>query len=114
LYRVRPVSGSSLTSTFLCHWFNSPAVHDVVSGYSNGTTVTHLAADALRSPTIVIPPAGLVQAFDLFARDVQARMELTVSESATLARLRDALLPTLISGKLRVPDAERIAVEAGA
>jgi hypothetical protein len=41
-------------------------------------------------------------------------MELTVSESATLARLRDALLPTLISGKLRVPDAERIAVEAGA
>ncbi len=36
------------------------------------------------------------------------------SESRTLAALRDALLPRLISGELRVPDAERITVEAGA
>lgn len=35
-------------------------------------------------------------------------------ESMTLAAIRDALLPKLISGELRVPDAERIAVEAGA
>jgi hypothetical protein len=31
-----------------------------------------------------------------------------VQESRTLAALRDALLPKLISGELRVPDAERI------
>ncbi|GIV04132.1 MAG: hypothetical protein KatS3mg015_2962 [Fimbriimonadales bacterium] len=32
----------------------------------------------------------------------------SISESVTLAALRDALLPKLISGELRVKDAERI------
>ena len=31
-----------------------------------------------------------------------------IRESSALAALRDALLPKLISGELRVPDAERI------
>lgn len=35
-------------------------------------------------------------------------------ESLTLAATRDALLPHLMSGKLRVRDAERVASEAGA
>jgi len=33
-------------------------------------------------------------------------------QSHTLATLRDTLLPKLISGELRVPDAERILEEA--
>jgi type I restriction enzyme S subunit len=33
------------------------------------------------------------------------------SESDTLAALRDTLLPRLLSGELRVGDAERISVE---
>ncbi|MCR4317474.1 MAG: restriction endonuclease subunit S [Planctomycetes bacterium] len=36
------------------------------------------------------------------------RIETAIEESRTLAALRDALLPKLISGELRVPDAERI------
>jgi len=35
-------------------------------------------------------------------------MESHLAESHTLAALRDALLPKLISGALRVKDAERI------
>lgn len=37
---------------------------------------------------------------------------MTHAESRTLAALRDALLPKLISGDLRLPDAERIAARA--
>lgn len=37
-----------------------------------------------------------------------------IDENRTLATTRDALLPQLMSGKLRVRDAERIAAEAGA
>lgn len=36
------------------------------------------------------------------------RIETAINESRTLAALRDTLLPKLISGELRVPDAERI------
>jgi type I restriction enzyme S subunit len=39
-------------------------------------------------------------------------MDLNRNEYRTLAAVRDALLPKLISGELRVGDAERL-VEAG-
>jgi type I restriction enzyme S subunit len=39
-------------------------------------------------------------------------MQTNVSESRTLTALRDALLPRLITGEMRVTDAERFSVEA--
>ena len=40
------------------------------------------------------------------------RLKLLTEENKTLAALRDTLLPKLISGELRIPDAERLAEEA--
>jgi len=34
-------------------------------------------------------------------------------EEQTLSNLRDTLLPKLLSGELRIPDAEKLAAEAG-
>jgi type I restriction enzyme S subunit len=82
-------------------------MHDLVSGYSNGTTVNMLPAAGVQQPAIVLPPSIFVQKFDEFARQVEARREEMVAESATLASLRDTLLPKLISGELRVKDAEK-------
>ena len=39
------------------------------------------------------------------ARPLDARVRSNIAESRTLAALRDALLPKLISGELRVKDA---------
>jgi type I restriction enzyme S subunit len=41
-----------------------------------------------------------------------ARIVAGIHESRTLAVLRDALLPKLISGELRVRDAERVVADA--
>ena len=56
----------------------------------------------------VVPPSGLLDAFDRQARPLFARVHQGNREGAALAALRDALLPRLISGALRVKDAERI------
>ena len=40
-------------------------------------------------------------------------MRIFITESRTLAALRDALLPKLISGELRVKDTERFLKERG-
>jgi type I restriction enzyme S subunit len=40
-----------------------------------------------------------------------SKIGILESESRTLAALRDTLLPKLISGELRIPDAERIVGE---
>jgi type I restriction enzyme S subunit len=38
---------------------------------------------------------------------------MAVEENTLLTRIRDILLPKLISGELRIPDAERLLEEAG-
>jgi type I restriction enzyme S subunit len=108
IYRMRPKHDSSLTAAYLCCLLNSVEMHDVVSGYANGTTVNMLPIDAVQRPLILHPPAPLVEAFDSVAVGSQRRCEEIVSESLTLATLRDTLLPKLISGELRVNHAEEL------
>jgi type I restriction enzyme S subunit len=107
IYRLRPRPGSTLTATFLCWLLNSPPMHDVVSGYANGTTVNMLPIDGIQKPLIVRPPTTLVEMFDALAVNAERRREEMISESRTLDALRDELLPRLISGALRVKDAEK-------
>ncbi|MBX6765111.1 MAG: restriction endonuclease subunit S [Rubrobacteraceae bacterium] len=113
IYRLRPKPTSTLTPRFLCHLLNSPQMHDIVSGYANGTTVNMLPIDGVQKPEILCPPQSLVTAFDSLASSAEQRREAMVLESHTLAALRDALLPKLISGELRVKDAERFLKERG-
>ena len=55
----------------------------------------------------VLPPAELLGHFERFAGELSRRVNCGNEESRTLAALRDALLPKLISGEVRVGDAER-------
>lgn len=57
---------------------------------------------------LVIPASEVLAEFAKRASAIRNRIEIGKNESRTLAALRDALLPKLISGELRVPDAERI------
>jgi type I restriction enzyme S subunit len=82
-------------------------MHDIVSGYANGTTVNMLPIDGLQSPLIVVPPARALSTFGSIAEAARMRHEEMVEESRTLAALRDALLPKLISGEMQIRDAER-------
>jgi len=50
--------------------------------------------------------------FQRIVAPMLASVVANVHQSRTLAALRDTLLPKLVSGELRVPDAERLAEEA--
>jgi type I restriction enzyme S subunit len=60
---------------------------------------------------VLVPPPSNVAEFTASVTPIDDRMHLNESQSRTLAELRDTLLPKLISGELRVPDAEAL-VEA--
>ncbi|MDR2015538.1 MAG: restriction endonuclease subunit S [Azoarcus sp.] len=70
--------------------------------------VPGLNRDNAYRQSVVIPSADALQKFDAFAANLRARMDSGNEESRTLATLRDTLLPKLISGELRVKDAEHI------
>lgn len=70
-------------------------------------------AEALALP-VSLPPVPARTEFARHAEALIACTDVADRENRTLAATRDALLPQLMSGKLRVRDAERIAAEAGA
>ncbi|MCD6197534.1 MAG: restriction endonuclease subunit S [Deltaproteobacteria bacterium] len=55
------------------------------------------------------PPGDLVNEFEKIAFPLDERIEKNTNETVTLSSLRDSLLPKLISGELRVPEAEKLA-----
>ena len=62
---------------------------------------------------IVVPSKGLDFVFGDIFRSFARTQLASKKQSLTLEQLRDALLPRLISGELRVPDAEKMLEEAG-
>ena len=72
------------------------------------TTMGHIKRHHLSEAKCVIPNQTLLSAVDdTFVNFLSKCITINV-ESRTLADLRDTLLPKLISGELRVPDAELI------
>jgi len=68
-------------------------------------TITTSTFDAAR---FVLPPTPAVEAFERLVTPTFERILAASEESRTLAALRDTLLPKLLSGELRVKDAERL------
>jgi type I restriction enzyme S subunit len=78
---------------------------------AEGTVFGAITKDAFLSIKCVVPPTELVQRFEQLCRPIDEKIERAERESRTLAALRDALLPKLISGELRVKDAEQFLKE---
>ena len=77
------------------------------------TGLGHFTARDMKRLMVVHPPEKLLTIFHYFAGPIFDRWYGNLFESNTLASLRDSLLPKLISGELRVPDAEKFIAEAG-
>jgi type I restriction enzyme S subunit len=60
----------------------------------------------------LVPPISIADAFEVTARKVFATVEANRRQSSRLAALRDTLLPKLLSGAIRVPEAEEAVEEA--
>ena len=73
--------------------------------------VPGLNRDNAYRQTIVIPPPDMLAAWDSFAGVLRENLRLLRDENDVLTQLRDLLLPRLISGKLRVSEAEEAIAE---
>jgi type I restriction enzyme S subunit len=91
----------------------SPVFRQELERLVTGTSKSHQRAQvsAILGLRVVLPPAQVLKQFDKAAGPLLARTLECRRESRALAALRDALLPKLISGEIRVKDAERFTVE---
>jgi type I restriction enzyme S subunit len=108
---VRTSPERNVPSRFIYGLLQQERFHDHVSGYTSVTTVLHLAKNAVQDFLAVVPGGVLMSHYESVASPLYERVRSNVRLSQTLSDLRDTLLPRLISGRLRVPEAEKL-VEA--
>ncbi|HQC98392.1 MAG TPA: restriction endonuclease subunit S, partial [Aquabacterium sp.] len=71
-----------------------------------GSAVPTLNRHHVHAQPTVIPPVSLVSHFSAIADALLRRMRTNEIHAASLTEVRDTLLPRLISGKLRLPEAQ--------
>ena len=88
--------------------FRTPSHVAWMQQHATGTTMASLNQSILRAVPLVLPTIPLLDQIAGPFRAIVKKMEANREEIATLAALRDALLPKLLSGEIRVGEAERI------
>jgi len=76
------------------------------------TTMGHIKRHHLDDTLVKVPPQVGIDDLDLYLGPTWERIVAAEVESLTIAALRDALLPELLTGRLRVEEAERLAEAA--
>ena len=71
------------------------------------TTMGHIQRHHLNEAKVLVPPAELLKAIDGHITPAIDKLVSNRIESRTLAAIRDALLPKLLSGEIRIKDAEK-------
>ncbi|MDI1346118.1 MAG: restriction endonuclease subunit S [Pseudolabrys sp.] len=74
---------------------------------SAGAAQQNINQKILRSHATLVPPTTITQAFENITAPLYRQRVHNTRESRTLATLRDALLPKLLSGEMRVKDIEK-------
>jgi len=82
-------------------WLWTAFSHDEIVSRANGSTFLEISKSNFRQISAVIPSERLMEQFEIVARPIYDRIVKATKESGTLAAVRDALLPRLISGELR-------------
>ena len=71
-------------------------------GYVNGTTVLHMNKRALPDYETIIPNSEDAQSLNATAKAIFCQMSENLTEILNLTKLRDTLLPKLMSGELKI------------
>lgn len=110
---IRPITEDA-TPYFWLHQFIGPQFQKLIEERSiHGATVNRTPLTEFPRYPILEPPKAIRLMFERAASSLWRQIHTCSEQSGSLSALRDALLPKLISGELRIPDAEKLLEEAG-
>ena len=110
---VTIIKGESVGSSFFIYYFLE-RMEDYLNTISVGSTgQTSLKKEDILDLQMTIPPKNLLDEFGIQLSMFAEKKYLNNQENLILRDLRDALLPKLISGELKITDAENLVEEVG-
>lgn len=98
--------GDELSPLFMYFWCRTNM--EVIKGHANGSTFMEISKKAFRPIPILVPSPWIIDGFTLIAESLFDKISANTDQANTLISLRDTLLPRLISGQLRLSEAEEL------
>lgn len=95
---------SKLQPLYMYFWLKQNM--DVIKSRSNGSTFMEISKKAFRPIPILVPPVEILDNFLDVANPIFTRLAENEKQAQSLVSLRDTLLPRLISGQLRLQEAD--------
>jgi type I restriction enzyme S subunit len=99
-------AGSHPNAYYIWHQLRTSAVKQWIQTLSSGTVRQSLSCKDFCSIPLVVPPVALLNAFYEIRLSLYDSVGHFKQRLRTLSALRDELLPRLISGNLRLPEAQ--------
>ena len=95
-------------SEYLYYYLDLPTTREWISARAIGATMPNLNTTIVGEVEVPLPGENLCSAFATIVAKYRRRAEAARHESSSLIAMRTLLLPRLMSGEIRVRDAERI------
>ncbi|MBK8529359.1 MAG: restriction endonuclease subunit S [Rubrivivax sp.] len=95
--------GSLLPPLYMLFWCQQNM--EGIKARANGSTFMEISKKAFRPIPALVPSSPAIKAFLAVASPLFARLVSNEQQAQSLATIRDTLLPRLISGQLRLPEA---------
>ena len=73
-----------------------------IESMSSGTTFKEASGSLMKSLAVIIPPKSIIDNYEASVVEIFKEQEVIEDESTRLSTLRDALLPKLMSGQIKV------------
>ncbi len=88
--------------------------HKLSSYDSEGTVFGSINQKNLKAIEVPKPPVSLIERFSAGANPLDNQIKNLSKQASSLEELRDSLLPKLLSGELKIPEAKELAEESTA
>ncbi|MGL5525076.1 MAG: restriction endonuclease subunit S [Aeromonas veronii] len=108
---LRPKQKAATEYVYLAATANSSI--EYLAHVADGGAYPAVRPEVVSNLPCVVPSYDVLNAFHAVAAPLFAKVAANHQQAQTLATLRDTLLPRLMSGQLRLPDAEEQLSEAG-
>jgi type I restriction enzyme S subunit len=104
---IAMICEKELPSLYVLHWVKENM--ETIVANANGTPFLEISKASFRPILTLVPPSPVLEGFTKAIEPLHRSMVSSARGSKTLAAIRDALLPKLISGEVRVVRPEKLA-----
>jgi len=97
---------------YFCFYLTKSLV-EILEARAHGSVFSTITRGTLDGVSTISPPLEVIQSFNGIAGALLGKIKNNLEDNRILGNQRDALLPKLISGEIRIPDAEKMLEEVG-